>query len=299
MADVQKEKGFVPIAHELLSALLRSGVPRTHVAVMLAVMDKTYGWNKKSDRISTSQIAEFTDLDERNVRRTLNDLERWNMIGRSPPKGKSVRIISVQKDYGQWNYAAPKTRSHRSPTPPLDRSPTPGSNPHERTPHAPLDRSPRPPLDRSPRPPTEAISILISNVGANAPPVSRGSFHEPEPWALKLADILAECLQGVPGARFPRGWRNNWARQIERMPREIPWLRVMLAEKRSSQMELAIRWALGAENLGQEYEVEIRCGKSFREKWPKLVAARQRSRKKLIKVEGFRKDVEIGDESAG
>ena len=298
MANVQKENGFVPIARELLSALLRSGVPRTHLAVMFAVMDKTYGWSKKSDRISTKQIAKFTDLQDRHVRRTLNDLEEWNMIRRSPPKGKSVRVISVQKDFDEWHYATPKTRSHRPPTPSLDRPPAPGLNLPQASPHAPLDRPPTPSLDRPPTPSTYTKKHSLSNVGADAPPVSR-TRSPPESWALKLSDILIECLQDVPGARFPRGCRNSWARQIERMPREIPELRVLLADERSARIEFGIRWALGRENLGHDYGVVIRCGKSLREKWPKLVAASQRRSKKAMKVDSFRQYVETGEETVG
>ncbi len=71
------------------------------------------------------------------------------------------------------------------------------------------------------------------------------------------------------------------------MPREIPELREMTPEERSARIEFAIEWALGPENLDQEYEVVIRCGKSLREKWPKLVAAAQRKTRGTRRVEDF------------
>ena len=305
MADVQKEKGFVSIAHELLSAVLKFKISPGRKAVMLTVMDKTYGWQKKSDRISVGQISRFAGVSIRQVQKSLAELEARNMIWRSPVNGPLIRVIGIQKDFDQWRGPIVKTRSHRAHRP-LQRD-DPGHTDGVTLPRAPghpvhtdgVTPSTRTGYTPSTRPPTNKKKKPLINVGAHAPPISRGSFHEPEPWALKLTDILAECLQGVSGARFPRGWRNNWARQIERMPAEIPWLRDMVPEKRSSQMELAIRWAFRPENLGQEYEVVIRCGKSFREKLPKLVAARQRSRKKVVKVESFRRQVEISDQSAG
>ena len=61
------------------------------------------------------------------------------------------------------------------------------------------------------------------------------------------------------------------------MPREIPELCVN-GEPLGEKIEVAIVWALGPENLGREYEVVIRSGRSLREKWPKLVAAARRRR---------------------
>lgn len=99
-----------------------------------------------------------------------------------------------------------------------------------------------------------------------SPPCSEGS--------LRLASLLSELLQNVPGARIPRGARRRWGREIDRLIREAPELRE--AEDPYPHLEAAVRWALGPDNLGQPYEVVIRSGSSLREKWPKLVAAARR-----------------------
>lgn len=87
---------------------------------------------------------------------------------------------------------------------------------------------------------------------------------------LALADTLIECLDGVPGARIPARARERWGREIERLRREVKGLGVR-------EVEAGIRWALGPNNLGREYEVVIRSGASLREKWPRLVSAARRA----------------------
>lgn len=271
MANVQKENGFVSIAHELLSALFRSHVPRTHVAVMLAVMDKTYGWTKKADRISAAWISKFTDLDQRNVRRTLNDLERWNMIKRSPPNGKSLRIISVQKDYDQWSYAAPKTRSHRSPTP--------GSTSHQAVPHAPPDRSPAPSLDRSPTPPIEEEEEGFKNVDAHAPTRTRRSNRKAKPPqdADRLARLLGELVVERYGHGSPKTYR-PWTEEIAQLHdagRGPDW----------SEIEETIRWLYGPANQG-DYRVVVQSGKALRKKY---LTAREGMTRRMRRVESFKR----------
>lgn len=62
---------------------------------------------------------------------------------------------------------------------------------------------------------------------------------------------------------------------MERLVRECPELQAD-GVRRSEHIQGAIRWALGPQNLGQEYEVVIRSGRALREKWPKLRAAAKR-----------------------
>ncbi len=118
------------------------------------------------------------------------------------------------------------------------------------------------------------------------PPRVRATF-KPEPWSLELADLLHDRLEHVAGASFTRGWRNRWAHEIEKMPREIPELRIMEAAERSKRIEFAIEWALGPDNLGQQYEVVIRSAAALREKWPKLVSQAARKSRPARQNEEF------------
>lgn len=99
------------------------------------------------------------------------------------------------------------------------------------------------------------------------------------PWALSCSEILIELLRCTEGARIPRGAHDRWASEIAAIPREVPSLSANGADP-APHIEAGIRWALGPENLGREYEVVIRSGKALREKWPKLVAAARRYRER-------------------
>ena len=116
----------------------------------------------------------------------------------------------------------------------------------------------------------------------------------PASWSLVLSDILIELLRPVPGARISRGARERWAKDIERMPGEIPELGALPGlAVRGATIEAGIRWALGPENLGREFEVVVRSGSALRTKWPKLVAASRRVGRKGIQLATF--DAEIDD----
>ena len=58
MANPQRENGHVDIANEIMDKLCRYRIPGEVRQVMDTVFRKTYGWNKKADRISLSQFCE-------------------------------------------------------------------------------------------------------------------------------------------------------------------------------------------------------------------------------------------------
>ena len=162
---------------------------------MLAVMEKTYGWNKKADRIASSQIAEFAGMSAGSVRKILADLELRNMIERSPARGGAVRSVSIQKDFDQWIDRASKAQS----TAYLRRSPTEGDRASRDAPTAPhRTQSTAPPEAH-----TEAISILSSNL---LPTEVRPASPSLPTIAIDLSTIeisenLANLLSKKPGSR--------------------------------------------------------------------------------------------------
>jgi len=124
-------------------------------------------------------------------------------------------------------------------------------------------------------------------------------------WAQRLSRVLIEKLgtsgpdgSSVPGARFPRGCEQRWAREIEKMPVEIPGLRAKSQDDREKEIEFAIEWAFGPDNLGHEYEVRIRSGKALREKWPKLVANSLSRGQKAAGQQSFQNFIDNGDVEA-
>ncbi|MDR5611422.1 MULTISPECIES: replication protein [unclassified Arsenophonus] len=73
-AVAEIENGYTRIANELLESLASSDLTSRQLKVMLAIVRKTYGFGKKFDRISDSQIAEVTSLSRQNVNKAKNEL---------------------------------------------------------------------------------------------------------------------------------------------------------------------------------------------------------------------------------
>ncbi len=78
--------------------------------ILLAVFRKTYGFMKKEDWISNSQLVELTGLRKQHVSRTLGELINRNIVTKRGYK------IGFNKDYQQWR-ELPKggTSHHRVP----------------------------------------------------------------------------------------------------------------------------------------------------------------------------------------
>lgn len=97
MARPQIENGYARIANELLMALSRYNLSPYETRVLFFILRKTYGWNKKSDFISVSQIAEGTGLLKPHACRAKNVLIRKNILTENDGK------LGPNKDYDEWS----------------------------------------------------------------------------------------------------------------------------------------------------------------------------------------------------
>ena len=96
MANPQCENGHTDIAHELLEAIIKTPLSDYESRVFWSIIRKTYGWKKKMDWISNSQISEMTSILKPHVSRVLKKLVNKNMIIRD---GKRY---GINKDYEKW-----------------------------------------------------------------------------------------------------------------------------------------------------------------------------------------------------
>ena len=62
MANPQKENGYTVIANEVIEQLAFASLSGREMRVVLVVIRKTWGWSKKEDRLSLSQVAEATGI---------------------------------------------------------------------------------------------------------------------------------------------------------------------------------------------------------------------------------------------
>lgn len=96
----QLENGYTKLANELLDALIGARLTARQWAVVMAIIRKTYGFNKKADEIGLSQLVAMTGIDKAHLSRTVRELEGFKVIHRSA--GVHGHSLSLNKKYRQW-----------------------------------------------------------------------------------------------------------------------------------------------------------------------------------------------------
>jgi len=96
MASPQLENGFTPIAHEIIEQLVRVKMSGTEWQYVMCIIRKTYGFRKKEDWITNSQIVKMTGLKKERVSEAKNRLLARNIVTENRNK------ISLQKDWEEW-----------------------------------------------------------------------------------------------------------------------------------------------------------------------------------------------------
>ena len=100
-ASPQAENGHIDIANELGEALAKINLSPYESRILWVLWRKTYGWHRKTDRISITQFQEISKIDRRNLVRTLRRLEERKLIVVSRDNSRIVRY-GFQKDYAKW-----------------------------------------------------------------------------------------------------------------------------------------------------------------------------------------------------
>jgi len=96
----QCEDGYTRIANELFEAILRFNFSKRELNIMLAVIRKTYGYNKKSDEISLSQLANLTGIKRNHVSETITDLTVKKVFLKQD--GNHANRLTLNKNYKSW-----------------------------------------------------------------------------------------------------------------------------------------------------------------------------------------------------
>ncbi|EJG2381875.1 replication protein [Raoultella ornithinolytica] len=91
------DDGFTRIANELLEAVMLAGLSQHQLLVFLAVMRKTYGFNKKSDWVSNEQISLLTGILPHKCSAAKSALVKRGIFT------QSGRIVGINKVVGEWS----------------------------------------------------------------------------------------------------------------------------------------------------------------------------------------------------
>jgi len=101
----QVEDGFVRIASELYDAILLADFSKRELLVLMAIIRKTYGFNKKTDDLTNTMLAAMTGLDRANVSRAIDSLQERGVI--TVASGHFGKVLGVQKNYRTWAAETP------------------------------------------------------------------------------------------------------------------------------------------------------------------------------------------------
>ncbi len=99
------EKGFTRLANTLLDAAISHDMTKRQYKVFLAVIRKTYGFQKKRDRISGSQLSEVTNMPRARCSEVLNELIEMKLIIRT---GGTQGELEINKKTSEWTEHKPK-----------------------------------------------------------------------------------------------------------------------------------------------------------------------------------------------
>jgi len=105
MESPQIENGHLKIANELFEAIISNMPCRIPgpMAIFLAVMRETYGFNRKSAEISTERLKKLTGIDKRqNIHRAIKEAIQCNLISVIKNDYRTNPTYSINKHYSKW-----------------------------------------------------------------------------------------------------------------------------------------------------------------------------------------------------
>ncbi|ABX66404.1 replication protein [Salmonella enterica subsp. enterica serovar Derby] len=91
------DDGFTRIANEILEAVMHAGLSQHQLLVFMAVMRKTYGFNKKSDWVSNEQISELTGILPHKCSAAKSVLVKRGILT------QTGRVIGINKTVSEWS----------------------------------------------------------------------------------------------------------------------------------------------------------------------------------------------------
>ena len=100
-ANPRVEDGYIQIANELIDAIISYPFKNSELKIVLIIIRKTYGWKKKKDRLSFSQISKLSRVSIRHTKRVIKKLVLDNVVLKE--KIANNNILGLNKDYYSWS----------------------------------------------------------------------------------------------------------------------------------------------------------------------------------------------------
>jgi phage replication O-like protein O len=103
MASPQKEKGFTPVAHEILEEICTYSFNASQLFIVMTVWRYTYGFNRIKHDFALSFLQQATQLSDKAVSKELKFLIESKVLRvHSEATKKAARVLSFNKDYENW-----------------------------------------------------------------------------------------------------------------------------------------------------------------------------------------------------
>lgn len=102
MADVQKENGYTGIANQILDALIATQISGQELRIALLIIRKTYGFNKKEDAISLSQMTDATGMHKIRCSQVVRRLELMKILTVTENINGIGKKYRFNKDFETW-----------------------------------------------------------------------------------------------------------------------------------------------------------------------------------------------------
>lgn len=91
------DDGFTRIANEILEAVMHAGLSQHQLLVFMAVMRKTYGFNKKSDWVSNEQFSVLIGILPHKCSSAKSALVKRGILT------QTGRVIGINKTVSEWS----------------------------------------------------------------------------------------------------------------------------------------------------------------------------------------------------
>ena len=103
MASPQIENGYTTIANEILDHLYKQPLNGTELKVVMCILRYTFGFRRKSHKLSASFIAKWGSCDVSSVKRALKHLRAMKIVICINDEKRGVTAeLKLNKDYEQW-----------------------------------------------------------------------------------------------------------------------------------------------------------------------------------------------------
>jgi len=103
VASPQKENGYTAIANELMDAIIAANLSGQELRIALLIIRKTYGFNKKEDVVSLTQMMSATGMGKIRCSQVVNRLQLMQILTVTENLNGISKKYSFNKDFESWN----------------------------------------------------------------------------------------------------------------------------------------------------------------------------------------------------